>query len=90
MKKVFEEQLTQAAEKPYRVDAETTLEPFSQKEIDEIRDFIYSIEKRTYNDGNVLQIVTEEANSFFAGAKSAKEAAEIIQNRVQLYLDESR
>lgn len=90
MKKVFEEQLTQAAEKPYRVDKETILEPFSQKEIDEIRDFIYSIEKRTYNDGNVLQIVTEEANSFFAGAKSAKETAEIIQNRVQLYLDESR
>jgi len=90
MKKVFEEQLTQAAEKPYRVDAETTLEPFSQKEINEIRDFIYSLEKRTYNDANVLQIVTEEAYSFFAGAKSAKEAAEIIQNRVQLYLDESR
>lgn len=90
MKKVFEEQLTQATEKPYRVDAETTLEPFSQKEINEIRDFIYSLEKRTYNDANVLQIVTEEAYSFFAGAKSAKEAAEIIQNRVQLYLDESR
>lgn len=90
MKKVFEEQLTQAAEKPYRVDAETTLEPFSQKEINEIRDFIYSLEKRTYNDAYVLQIVTEEAYSFFAGAKSAKEAAEIIQNRVQLYLDESR
>lgn len=90
MKKTFEEQLAQAAAKPYKIDDGTILEPFSQKEIDEIRDFIYSIEKRTYNDGNVHQIVTEEANSFFAGDKSAKEAAEIIQNRVQLYLDESR
>lgn len=90
MKKAFEEQLAQAAAKPYKVDEETILEPFSPKEIGEIRDFIYSIEKRTYNDGNVHQIVTEEANSFFAGAKTAKEAAEIIQNRVQLYLDESR
>ncbi len=36
----------------------------------------------------VRSIVMEEAAAFFAGDKSAHEAAGIIQNRVQLYLDE--
>ena len=35
-------------------------------------------------------IITEEAGTYFSGQKSAKETAEIIQNRVQNYLDENR
>ena len=36
----------------------------------------------------VARIVLEEVEGYFAGNKSAEEAAQIIQNRVQLYLDE--
>ena len=32
----------------------------------------------------------EEADSFISGDKTAAQVAEIIQNRVQLYLDEQR
>lgn len=39
---------------------------------------------------SVTDIITEEAAAYFAGQKSAKEVAEIIQNRVQNYLDENR
>ena len=35
-------------------------------------------------------IVQEEAGAFFAGDRSASTAAEIIQNRVQNYLDERK
>lgn len=35
-------------------------------------------------------IISEEVQPYFAGDKSANEVAEIIQSRVQLYLDESR
>lgn len=35
-------------------------------------------------------IISEEVQPYFAGDKSADETAEIIQSRVQLYLDESR
>lgn len=35
-------------------------------------------------------IINEEAAAYFAGQKSAKDVAEIIQNRVQNYLDETR
>lgn len=38
----------------------------------------------------VYSIIREEADVYFSGQKSAKETAEIIQNRVQNYLDENR
>ena len=38
----------------------------------------------------VYSIIQEEAEMYFAGQRPAKETAEIIQNRVQNYLDESR
>lgn len=39
---------------------------------------------------NISRIVLEEAGAFFAGDKSAEDAAKLIQNRVQLYLDERK
>lgn len=38
----------------------------------------------------IRNIVQEEADAYFAGDKGLQETAEIIQSRVQLYLDESR
>ena len=37
---------------------------------------------------SILAIIYEETGSFWAGDKTAEDTAEIIQNRVQLYLDE--
>jgi len=67
---------------------EIKLEPLSQEEVDEICNFIYSIEKRRYDNQDILNIITEEAGSYFDGSKSAQDVAQIIQNRVQIYLDE--
>ena len=36
----------------------------------------------------VRAIISEEADAYFAGAKTVDEVADIIQNRVQLYLKE--
>lgn len=43
-----------------------------------------------FTDGNreIIKIAMEEAESYFAGQKSAEEAADIIQNRVSIYLAE--
>ena len=35
-------------------------------------------------------IVMEEAGSYFAGSKPAKDVAQVIQSRVQIYVDENR
>ena len=39
-------------------------------------------------DDVVMGILTEEASAFFAGARTAADAAAIMQNRIQTYLDE--
>jgi hypothetical protein len=35
-------------------------------------------------------IIREETGALFAGQKTAREVAEIIQNRVQVYVNENR
>ena len=39
-------------------------------------------------DQNIVEIVSDEAAAFFSGDKTAKEVADLIQNRVTIYLGE--
>ena len=41
------------------------------------------------SDNEIMKIIAEEADAFFKGGKSAAETAEIIQRRVQIYVDEN-
>ena len=43
-----------------------------------------------YDNAEVLKIIEEEAAPFFLGQKNVKSVAEIIQNRIQLYVNEHR
>lgn len=38
---------------------------------------------------DINKIIQEEAQAYFAGDKTAQEAAELIQNRVKLYVSEN-
>ncbi|MDR2615290.1 MAG: hypothetical protein LBC28_01795, partial [Oscillospiraceae bacterium] len=60
----------------------------SRDEIDQIIGLIASAEGLARRDNFINIIVTEEAAPFFAGQKSAEEAAKIIQSRVSLYVAE--
>ncbi len=54
-------------------------------------EYMQIMEKGTSGEeasGQIRRIVSEEAGAYFAGDKSAEEAAEIIQRRVWLYLNE--
>ena len=62
----------------------------TDEDIRRVMDIINSADSTWNYDSQITKIVTEEAGAYFAGQKSAKEAAEIIQNRVQNYLDENR
>ena len=106
LKSAFEERAKEALERPYWLNddgekeyydntyyingEEIILEPFTQEEVDEICNFIYSVNKTSYYDEEIYKIIEEEAGSFFSGAKTAAEVAPIIQSRVQLYVDENR
>ena len=46
------------------------------------------LEPEPYCPQEIKDIVTEVSDAFFAGDRSAKEAAELIQRRVQLYFNE--
>lgn len=60
-----------------------------QEDIDKMNEVIASANGiMSYNE-SVLEIITEEAASYFSGSKSAEDAASLIQTRVQLYLDEN-
>lgn len=63
----------------------------TQEEIDAVKALIASAEKISENtDQQIIDIITEEAEPFFKGQKSAADVANIIQNRVQIYVNENR
>ena len=97
------ERAQEATQKPYwinengeKVEYEDTvwingesvpIPPMSQEQVDAAVAMIESITKHPYVSNDILNIINEEMGAFFSGQKSAKEAADIIQNRVQLYVD---
>lgn len=64
--------------------------PLTQAEVDQIMELINSTTTLYQYDEALMDIVLEEANAFFAGTRSAKDAAAILQNRAQTYISESR
>ncbi|MCM1022584.1 MAG: ABC transporter substrate-binding protein [Prevotella sp.] len=60
-----------------------------REDIDRMNEVIASADGiMSYNE-SVLEIITEEASTYFSGSKSAEDAAALIQTRVRLYLDEN-
>ena len=61
-----------------------------QDEVDQITKLIENIGGIMNYDIQWMSIVQEETGAFFAGQKTAEEVAQIIQSRVQIYVNESR
>lgn len=105
-KKAFMEKAKEATEKPYYLDEngkkvetedtfsmngeEITLEPLTQAQVDQLTEMIFAVDKRSYYNEAIQNIVTEEAAAFLEGQKSASEVAQIIQSRAQIYVDENQ
>ena len=58
--------------------------------VDRFNDLISRASGIMIYDEQMNNIIMEETGSVFAGQKSARDAAEIIQNRIQLYVNENR
>lgn len=69
---------------------EVTLEKFTQEKADIIRNLVEHATNTTEYDSKMFEIIDEEMSSYFSGQKSAKDVAQIIQDRVTIYLAESR
>ena len=61
----------------------------AQEDIDRINTLVNSVSRLELYNSTIREIVNDEASSYFAGDKSAKQAAEMIQSRVKLYLTEN-
>lgn len=64
------------------------LDPMTEERAREILSFVLSVDNRMTFDDDVMNLIQEEAESYFTGQKSAKEAAEVIQSRAQIYVSE--
>lgn len=75
----------------YGNDFEMEIYAAKQEDIDTVRGLISSAKKRQ-NSANdeLINIITEETEPFFKGQKSAEDAANVIQNRIQVYVNENR
>ena len=71
-------------------DATYSVYAAEQYDIDIVYKLIESADRRYKYKVEILNILTEEAAAFLLYQKSVEDTAEIIQNRVQLFLDEQR
>lgn len=74
----------------YLNDEEVIIPPLTQEEVDQIVSFLESVDKIEYSNDAVMDIINEEIPAFFEGQKSAQEAAQVIQSRAQLLVEENR
>lgn len=71
-------------------DKEILIDPPKQADIDRYKQIIESTTKVANYNSEIVDIVTEEAEAYFKGQKSAQDVAKIIQSRVQVYINEKR
>ncbi len=64
--------------------------PLTRERADEIEAFLESARSLPFKTEPILDIVLEEAREYFDGNKSIEQVADIVENRVQLYLDEQK
>ena len=62
----------------------------TQEQVDTVMDFINSVTRTYTYDTEILKIINEEAIPFFKGEKTAVATADIIQNRISIYINEQR
>lgn len=105
-KQVFMEQSQKALQKPTYTDEngneieyedtfyingeEIPLPPLSQEQLDQVISFVLSVDRAYYYNEDVLNIVNEEMGAFYTGQKSARDVANVIQSRAQIFVDENR
>ncbi len=86
----------EAMQNPYYLDENgekveyenSSMTILTQEQVDKVYDLIENATCQYRYDEQLQSIVSEEAAAFFAGQKTAETVADLIQNRVQIYIDE--
>ena len=60
------------------------------EQVAQIRELVETTTKLADYDAEIQGIVSEQAQAFFSGQKSAEEVARLIQSKVNIYVNEQR
>ena len=69
---------------------ESLLDPLTQQDCERVLSFIDSAEHIYSYDDAIMNIMAEETAPYFDGEKTAAEAADIIQSRIFIYVNENK
>ena len=61
----------------------------TKEEVDQVLALFDVAKPAASQNSEIMTIISEEAEAFFKGQKSAAEVAAIIQSRAQIYVDEN-
>lgn len=73
----------------YDMDIERPFYEASQEDIDAVNSIIENAEPEPFRDETVINIINEEKESYYSGDKTAEEVADIIENRLGIYVAEN-
>jgi len=62
----------------------------TEEKVEKIRELLEDARPTVLKTKPILEIIYEEAESYFSGSKSMEEVVAVIQSRAQLYMDEHR
>lgn len=68
---------------------EVVLKPLTQEDCDRVLNFIKTTKHEYSYNTNIMTIIEEECAAYYAGQKTAKEVADIIQSRIHIYVNEN-
>jgi ABC-type glycerol-3-phosphate transport system substrate-binding protein len=72
-------------------DFDYELVPATKEQMDQLREIIDMAKPSNQStDDNITDIISEEAQAYFDGQKTAEAVAEIIQSRVAIYVSENQ
>lgn len=105
-RRIFMEQAQELTERPFRLDEngvkvefdntlyyhgeEVPVPPMTQEQLERLVVHLESVKTTAFENDSIMNIISEEMGSFFAGDKKAEEVAKLIQNRVKLYVQENK
>ena len=69
---------------------EITYDYFTDEDVQLLKDLINNTTKVLNYDEDLLNIITDEAQPFINGEKSASEVASLIQSRIKIYVNEQK
>lgn len=61
-----------------------------EKDVKKVKEVIESVSKIRDTNDQISDIISEESAAYFGGSKTAEEVADVVENRIQIYVNETK